>query len=91
MNSCTTHSCGAHAACTDTGSGPSCTCNAGYAGDGHTCIVEVQVGSNSTAGGGLFCQEINGKIECEWLNGGTGSVVNVLTIFAVLVVLILTL
>ncbi len=64
VNECAggTHDCNANATCNDTVEGFTCSCNAGYTGNGDACSAQVNCGatpslcdSNATCAGGSSC------------------------------------
>ncbi|MBY0274077.1 hypothetical protein K2Z84_01955 [Candidatus Binatia bacterium] len=64
--------CDANAACTNTSGGFSCSCVAGYAGDGVTCTDVDECASGATCGVGS-CINTAGSFSCDCPAGVTGD------------------
>ncbi|XP_078487586.1 adhesion G protein-coupled receptor L4-like [Ciona intestinalis] len=64
-NECLDYPCHANANCTDKMNGYYCTCNTGYAGNGHVCIDINECRNTTVCGiGTSSCTNYEGNYEC---------------------------
>jgi len=64
--------CGDHATCLDSGDGPTCVCDSGYAGDGVTCS-NVDECATSPCDPNATCTDTAGSFSCACNAGYTGT------------------